>query len=131
MGAANDAPVAVADAGSTDEDTSLVVSAANGVILGTGTDTDPDGDSLSVSTVAFGAKTGAIGQPLAGAWGTLVLNADGSYSYTPNAAAKGLDDGESRVDVFTYTVTDPSGLSVHHHADVDGHWPQRRAGGHR
>ncbi|MBQ0933626.1 Ig-like domain-containing protein, partial [Ideonella alba] len=106
-----DAPVAVADTGTTNEDTSLDVSAADGVILGAGRDTDPDGDSLSVSGVSFGGTTGTVGQPLAGAWGTLVLRSDGSYTYVPNAAAQGLDDGESRADVFSYTVTDPSGRS--------------------
>ena len=111
VGGVNDAPTAVADVGSTDEDTALVVSAADGVIKGAGTDTDPDGDSLSVSAVSFGATSGTVGQPLDGAWGSLTLNADGSYTYTPNAAAQALDDSESQVDVFTYTVTDPSGLT--------------------
>ena len=113
VGGVNDAPVAAPDVGSTNEDTSLVVTAANGVINGAaGKDSDPDGDSLAVSVVKFGATTGTVGQPLAGAWGSLTLNADGSYSYTPNSAAQGLDDGESRTDVFTYTVTDPTGQTA-------------------
>ena len=42
----------------------------------------------------------------------MTINADGSYTYTPNAAAQALDDGESQTDVFTYTVKDPAGLTA-------------------
>ena len=35
-----------------------------------------------------------------------MLAADGSYTYTPGAAAQGLDTGETAQDVFTYTATD-------------------------
>src|SRR5205085_177879 len=41
-----------------------------------------------------------------GAYGTLVLAADGSYTYTPNAAAQALDDGELVSDAFGYTASD-------------------------
>ncbi|MFZ5551218.1 MAG: Ig-like domain-containing protein, partial [Pseudomonadota bacterium] len=113
VGGVNDTPVAAPDTGSTSEDVALVVDTAHGVIQGgSGPDTDPDGDTLIVSGVAFGATTGAVGLPIDGAWGRLTLNADGSYSYVPNAAAQALDDGESRTDVFTYTVTDPAGATA-------------------
>ena len=131
VGGKNDQPEANPDVGATDENTTLVVSAADGVILGAGRDTDIDGDSLSVSAVAFGASNGKVGQPLAGDWGSLTLEADGSYRYTPNSAAQGLDDGESRVDVFTYTVTDPAGLTLDDDPDHHGHRGQRWPGGHR
>jgi VCBS repeat-containing protein len=39
----------------------------------------------------------------------LVLNADGSYTYTlnaSNAAVNGLDDGETLTDTFNYTASD-------------------------
>ncbi|MFO1341294.1 MAG: Ig-like domain-containing protein, partial [Burkholderiaceae bacterium] len=111
VGGVNDAPVAAPDTGSTSEDATLVVDAAHGVIQGAGTDTDPDGDSLAVSDVAFGGTHASVGSPIAGAWGTLTLNADGSYSYVPNAAAQALHDGDSRSDVFSYTVTDPTGAT--------------------
>jgi VCBS repeat-containing protein/CshA-type fibril repeat protein len=105
----NQPPVAVDDTGSTNEDTPLLVDAAHGVILGAGTDTDPNGDTLTVSGVSFGGTSGTVGQPIAGAWGTLTLNADGSYTFTPNAAAQALDDGESQADVFSYTIVDAAG----------------------
>ncbi|MFD2451599.1 Ig-like domain-containing protein [Ideonella paludis] len=116
VGGVNDAPVAQADVGSTTEDAILTVSAANGVIQSgaapAGRDSDVDGDSLAVSAVSFGNTVGKVGSPIAGAFGTLTLNADGSYSYVPNAAAQALDTGESDRDIFTYTVTDPAGKTA-------------------
>ncbi|MFD2451594.1 Ig-like domain-containing protein [Ideonella paludis] len=113
VGGVNDAPEARPDVGNTNEDTSLVVNAANGVIQSglsaDGKDTDIDGDSLSVSAVAFGNVVGTVGQALQGKYGALTLNADGSYSFVPNSTANALDDGETGQDVFTYTVTDPGG----------------------
>ncbi len=115
VGGVNDAPVANPDTDTTSEDTALVRAAAEGVIAGrtpAAADTDADGNTLSVTSFAIvlnGVITTAVaGQPLAGAWGTLTLNADGSYRYQPNAAAQGLDDGETGVDTFSYTVTDGS-----------------------
>ncbi|HWT12814.1 MAG TPA: Ig-like domain-containing protein [Allosphingosinicella sp.] len=86
---ANDAPVANDDAASTSED-----SAVSGNVLAN--DTDVDGETLTV------ANPGAY----VGAYGTLTLAADGSYTYTPNAAAQALDDGETAQDSFTYTASD-------------------------
>ncbi|WP_217697922.1 Ig-like domain-containing protein, partial [Sinomonas mesophila] len=81
--AANDAPTAVDDAYSTAEDTALV-EPAPGVL---GNDTDPDGDPLTAVLVAGPGN------------GTLTLNADGSFSYTPNANFNGTD-------TFTYKAND-------------------------
>jgi ELWxxDGT repeat protein/VCBS repeat-containing protein len=86
----NDAPVAQADAFTTDEDVALVgnVLADNGA----GADADPDGDALTVNTT-----------PVSGpANGTLVLNADGNFTYTPDADFHGTDS-------FTYEVSDANG----------------------
>jgi VCBS repeat-containing protein len=79
----NDAPVAVADAYETDEDTPLTVGAP-GVL---GNDTDVDGNSLTAVLV-----TGPT-------HGTLVLHADGSFAYTPAANYHGPDN-------FRYRVSD-------------------------
>jgi len=114
VGQDNLPPVAQPDTNSTDEDTPLTVSAANGVILSGlvpgGVDSDPNGDSLTVSAVNGDAAL--VGAPIVGAYGTLVLNPDGSYSYTPTANAQALAAGESADDVFQYTVSDPAGQSV-------------------
>ncbi len=63
----NDAPVAVADSYSVEENDTLTV-AASGVL---GNDTDVDGDSLSAVLVSNVSN------------GSLTLNADGSFDYTP------------------------------------------------
>jgi hypothetical protein len=69
LAAVNDVPTAAADAYSTDEDVPLVV-AAPGVFAN---DTDADGDALAAVLVEA---------PLAG-HGTLELNADGWFTFTP------------------------------------------------
>jgi VCBS repeat-containing protein len=98
----NDNPVAVANTGSTTEDTT-----ASGNVLPN--DSDVDGDALSVSGVSFGASSGTVGSPIVGTHGTLTLNADGSYSFVPAASTQALDTGESVSDVFTYSVSDGNG----------------------
>ena len=48
-------------------------------------DTDADaGDTKTVTAVSFGAANGTLGTALAGAYGSLVLNAYGAYTYTVN-----------------------------------------------
>ncbi|UCH63379.1 MAG: tandem-95 repeat protein, partial [Fidelibacterota bacterium] len=80
VGAANDPPVAVNDEAATDEDTPVTIDVlAN--------DTDDDGDALSVASVTQGAN------------GSVVINVDGTVTYTPNENFSGSDS-------FTYTATD-------------------------
>ncbi|MCA1683985.1 MAG: tandem-95 repeat protein [Actinobacteria bacterium] len=88
MTLSNDAPDAVDDAYSTDEDTALTVNAP-GVLAN---DTDPQGDAPTAA-VATGPANGTLG-----------VNADGSFTYTPNANFNGADS-------FTYTATDSLGAS--------------------
>ncbi len=80
----NDAPVTADDAYSVPTNGTLTVDAATGVRAN---DTDADGDSLTV-TVASGPSNGQ-----------LTLNADGSFTYTPNTDFHGTD-------TFNYTVND-------------------------
>jgi len=84
VGSDNDAPIAVDDAFSTNE---------NGVINSgvEGNDSDPDGDALSWSLVSGGT---------AAANGTLVFNGNGGFVYTPNADFNGVVS-------FTYQACDP------------------------
>jgi VCBS repeat-containing protein len=86
--AANSAPVAVNDSFTTAEDAALTVAAA-GVL---GNDTDADGDSLT--TILTAAPT----------HGSLTLNADGSFVYTPDANYNGTDS-------FTYQAFDGTAFS--------------------
>ncbi|HXG58338.1 MAG TPA: Ig-like domain-containing protein, partial [Thermoanaerobaculia bacterium] len=84
----NDAPAANDDAWSTSEDTPLVI-AAPGVLAN---DTDAESNPLTAAIVTGPAR------------GTVALNANGSFTYTPNANANGTDS-------FTYRVSDGTATS--------------------
>ncbi|WP_439477876.1 tandem-95 repeat protein [Brevundimonas sp.] len=117
----NDRPVAVNDVASATE--------AGGVLNGTAgqaatgnvlsNDLDIDDAVLVVSAERRGPEggsgtSGTVGSPLAGAYGTLLLNADGSYSYAvneTNAAVQALNTGGTLTDTFTYTTRDAAGLT--------------------
>jgi VCBS repeat-containing protein len=99
---ANDAPVAVDDAYSTNEDTPLTVNAATGVLTN---DTDPDADTLTVDQVnASGANVGNAFTSTGGA--TVTVNANGSLSYNPNGQFNSLTVGQQTTDTFTYRTSD-------------------------
>lgn len=91
----NDAPVAVDDDYSTNFGTKLTI-AAPGVL---NDDSDVDLDALSVADNDTG--TAAIDPVTAPTHGTLVLKADGSFTYTPTLLYVGDDS-------FTYKATDGS-----------------------
>ena len=90
----NDAPVGVADSGTAAEDSTQA-----GNVLSN--DTDVDGDALSVTQFVVGGTIYAAGATatLAGV-GTLLINANGSYTFTPAA------DYNGPVPVATYAVSD-------------------------
>jgi VCBS repeat-containing protein len=98
----NDPPAAVDDSGTTDEDTPLNVSAPG--VLANDTDVDP-GDTKTV--VQLNGSATLTGTSTEG--GSVTINADGSWSYTPPAAFQALSTGESDTDSFTYTMADGSG----------------------
>ncbi|MFV3308076.1 VCBS domain-containing protein [Pseudomonas sp. NY15181] len=92
---------------------------ATGNVLPNDSDVD-GGDAISVTGIRTGEESGSgtagvVGQPIAGRYGTLVLNADGSYTYTIDLsnrevlAAAGL--GQVLKDYFTYTISDLTGLT--------------------
>jgi VCBS repeat-containing protein len=93
----NHPPVAVADAYVTAEDTTLIVTAALGVLAN---DTDADGDLLKAVKVTGPAH------------GALTLNANGSFIYRPTALYRGGDsftykanDGAADSNVVAVTIT--------------------------
>ncbi|MDR5591991.1 Ig-like domain-containing protein, partial [Christiangramia sp. SM2212] len=81
----NDAPVANDDSAVTDEDTAVVIEVLEN-------DTDVDGDELTVVSVTDPEN------------GSVVINEDGTVTYTPNTDFEGEDE-------FTYTIEDEEGLS--------------------
>jgi len=88
---ANSNPVALDDTATTDPSTTVVIAVLNN-------DSDIDGDNLTVSSIVSGPANG-----------TVVINGDGTISYTPNA---GFTTG---TDSFDYEVCDdgtPSLCSV-------------------
>jgi len=102
---ANPAPIAAGDSGTASEDSTLDISAQNGVLAN---DRDPDGDGLTVSRVNGNAAN--VGAALAGSHGgTFTLNADGSYSFDPGSAFQHLGIGEKTYSSITYTVSDGEG----------------------
>ena len=124
----NTAPVAGGDGYGVGAGGTLTVPAP-GVL---GNDTDAEGDVLTAVLVTGPAH------------GTLTFNADGSFSYTPNAGYSGTDsftyaanDGalDSNVATVTLTVTDPgqhapvaNGLGLSTQQDTPVHWLVRGRG---
>ena len=96
--AVNDAPTGIADAYSVDEDGTLTVTAANGVLKN-----DTDVDNTSTFTAAIVANP---------THGTLTFNGDGSFTYKPTANYQGTDtftykanDGTDKSETTTVTLT--------------------------
>jgi VCBS repeat-containing protein len=94
---ANAAPVAQDDAYTTGYGTTLVVTTADDVLAN---DSDSDGDALVAVLESAPTK------------GSLTLNANGTFTYTPNAATSGIDtftyrasDGLAASNVATVTIT--------------------------
>ena len=124
----DDGPSAVNDTGSVDEDGDpLVVDAASGVIPNDSAGTDGYLSSGPVTAIV-GVSGNLVGGDTIGAYGTLVIDADGSYTYTvdnANTTVDDLNDGDTLQDVFTYTITDADGdtdtatLSITIHGAVD------------
>ena len=96
----------------------LTVPAATGVLAD---DTDPDGDTLTAQLVDNPGN------------GTVILNPDGSFTYTPNASFDGTDsftyrafDGTTTGNIATVTITDniaPTAVDVQ--AGTAGSAPSR------
>ncbi|TWJ10397.1 DUF5801 repeats-in-toxin domain-containing protein, partial [Altererythrobacter ishigakiensis] len=103
----DDGPTAVDDTNSIGEDTASV----GGNILTDGTDDDFGGDGQgSIQSISGFGGAGSVDGNTTGEWGTLTLNADGSYTYNLNTAAvQFLDVGETETDTFTYTIVDSDG----------------------
>ncbi|MEO8497231.1 MAG: Ig-like domain-containing protein, partial [Planctomycetota bacterium] len=87
----NDSPTAFADTYTVSEDGSLTVNAANGVLAN---DVDVDQESLRAVLVSGTGPTK----------GSLALNTDGSFTYTPNIGFFGTDS-------FRYFAQDGAGTS--------------------
>ena len=134
----NDAPVAVADANGGDAVTEAGVNPGNAPFAGDPSaignvltnDTDVDtGDTKTVSEVNGLAAN--VATAVTGTYGSLTLNADGSWSYALDNAdpqTQALAQGAPATDVFTYTVDRRQRRHLVDHADHQHHRHQRRPG---
>ncbi|BDQ33421.1 VCBS domain-containing protein [Pseudodesulfovibrio portus] len=102
-------------------DGNVILGDANGGVA----DDDPDGSraDLRMNTIDYtgvdfnGQNPGPTDVPdngsqtVAGKYGTLVINSDGSYTYTlDQSLADELEEGETFDEVFQYNIVDPGGL---------------------
>jgi subtilisin-like proprotein convertase family protein len=92
---ANGGPLANGESYQANAGLSLSIPAASGVLAN---DTDPDNDALTVKLVQRPAQ------------GSVDLQPDGGFTYTPNKTANGSDS-------FTYLVKDPDGQNAQATAD--------------
>jgi VCBS repeat-containing protein len=95
IGSGKNKPVAIDDFVLLNEDSGTYSSGAAGVLAN---DFDFDGDAMTVTGGVF-----------VGAYGTLTLNSNGTYSYVLSAAAQALGLGDLAQDSFSYTVSDNDG----------------------
>ena len=118
----DDVPTARPDTDMVQEDAMLEASGnvltdaeGNDPAADAGADT-PGADGVTVTGIAFegagGTVAGTVGTGLAGAYGTLTIDANGEYTYVldnANAAVQGLDGDDTLSEVFTYTIEDGDG----------------------
>lgn len=71
---------------------------------------DATGPVTGIRSDNTGGTPGAVGSPLDGEYGTLTLNADGSYTYVVNTSHPDVAERRGPLtEVYTYTITDANG----------------------
>jgi VCBS repeat-containing protein len=102
---ANDNPVAIPDSNGVGKGSTLTVPAGTGVLAN---DFDPDvHDNGHLSVSAVNGVAGNVGHAVTGTYGSLTVNADGSYVYAANHGS--LPAKIVAQDIFQYTVSDTHG----------------------
>ncbi len=98
----NDAPQAEDDSQrfTADSDAVFVFGSSSDGLLSN--DSDIDGDDLEI-TEAGGLS---VGTTIEGNFGSLIVQADGGYTYSINEAARALQAGVEGIDEFSYEVSD-------------------------
>ncbi|MCA9052783.1 MAG: tandem-95 repeat protein, partial [Planctomycetaceae bacterium] len=106
----NDPPVATNNAYTTDENTAFTTGNVITDDTGDGVDSDPEMGMFSVTAV--NGVMASVGMQITLASGALLtVNANGTFSYDPNGQFESLDTGDTAMDSFTYTITDPTSLT--------------------
>ena len=129
VNAVNDAPIGTNDTASATEASGVSNATAGSNPTGNVLTNDVDVDNVTstlvikdilkgttgTATAVAASTTSANGTSIVGTYGTLVIGADGSYTYSvnqSNATVQALNTTSAPLsDVFTYTVKDPSGLT--------------------
>ena len=102
---ANDNPIATPDSNGIAKGSTLSMTASAGVLAN---DTDPDiHDQGHLFVSAVNGSAAGVGHIVQGSYGSLALNADGSYDYAANKGA--LPSQLVAQDTFNYTVSDLHG----------------------
>ena len=99
----DDGPVAVADNVTLTEAEAQAGGSGENVLTN-----DVFGADTPVDKTVTSIEGGTPGQPVDGTYGTLTLNADGTYTYTLNAGVD-VPKGSTYTEEFTYTITDKDG----------------------
>jgi len=86
------------------------VVAIGNVISDAGDSAGDAGNTLGVTEVNGSAAN--VGAAIAGAFGTLVVDSSGFYTYTANANLDPLQVGDTAIDQFTFMVSDTQGHNV-------------------
>ncbi|KAG9541814.1 hypothetical protein KCV01_g25548, partial [Aureobasidium melanogenum] len=126
----DDRPTARPDTADIDEDGPSI---GGNVVTGPGADRiGADANATPVTGVAYGSAggplSGNVGSGVTGTYGTLTLNADGSYSYVldnANPTVNALKDGQTLTETYSYTIVDGDGdtstttltITIHGHTD--------------
>ena len=116
----NDAPIVTLATIETDQfDDEVIVGSAEGVLFSAIDPDNADGsitDTLTVVGVRQGGLSSSssvigVNQIVSGSYGTLTVQADGSYSYSADSGSQdaALEDASSIEDVFTVQVSDGTG----------------------
>ena len=116
------APVALPDTNTVAEGVGTAPTSTSGNVFGpggaSGGDVEDQLGADPTEVVGIGAGTSAghlsgnLGTPFAGAYGSIVLNADGSYTYTldnRNPNVQRLNNGQTLTEIFRYTIRDSDG----------------------
>ena len=111
----NDAPAAVNDTDAVNEDATVTRTSGDNLLMADDSDADDD-DSFTVTQIGVtGGSNSAVssgtnqsnGTSITGTLGTLVIGANGSYTYVADqSAADDLDASDTATDSFTYTISD-------------------------
>jgi VCBS repeat-containing protein len=104
----NDAPVGVDDNGAVTESADAIVDpTATGNVVTNDTDVDNPNSALTVTEV--GGNAGGVATAVAGTYGSVVINANGTFTYAlddADADTQALSRGQKATDTFAYTVSD-------------------------